>query len=115
VYDLVRGDNHLYLVSELIEGRTLERLTELKKTLPPCSALLVADALLAALEAAHKSGLIHGSITPRAIMVLPNGGVMLDGFGLGFALGATESSEPTPQSDLYAVATLLHRLLTGAD
>jgi anti-anti-sigma regulatory factor len=63
------ADGAAFLVEELLDGPSLE-------------AQLGALELTAALEAAHRHGVVHGNVTPRDIF-LTRDGMKLAGFGLG--------------------------------
>ncbi|MGI8847395.1 MAG: serine/threonine protein kinase [Candidatus Dormibacteria bacterium] len=126
VYDLVRGDDRMYLVTELVRGRSLEafRAGEL---LPPATALVIIDSVLAALEGAHAVQIDHGDVCAENVVITSGGEVKLDEFALAWALAADPrtvgwpqvmppeglSDGPTPAADVYATAALARLLLTG--
>lgn len=83
--------------------------------------------LLGALAAAHRSEVVHGALSPETVWVSPPGSTkpQVLVLGLGFArvpwipgseFQAAEQAEgdpPTPASDVYSAAALVHLLLTG--
>ncbi len=74
------GETH-FIATEFIEGVTLrERLT--CGPLDLREALTITAQVAAALEAAHKTGIIHRDIKPENIMVRPDGLVKVLDFGL---------------------------------
>ena len=88
------------LVLELVEGPTLaERLTA--GPLPIDEALMVAEQIAAALEAAHQQGLVHRDLKPGNIKVRDDGTVKVLDFGL-----AKIANDPTP-STVTAVGAIV--------
>jgi chromosome segregation ATPase len=65
---------------------------------------LVADAA-AALDAAHRTGLVHGRLTAESFVISPDGFLKVTGFGEPpwLVSGAAPASEPTPAADLRAL------------
>jgi non-specific serine/threonine protein kinase len=75
------GEGTMFLVLELVEGRSLaDRLEE--GPLPPPEALAVAAQIAEALEAAHERGVIHRDLKPANVMLGPRGRVKVLDFGL---------------------------------
>jgi serine/threonine-protein kinase len=125
VHDVVRIDGRLYIVTELVRGRTLATMLGAEPSLPLPSALLVTDSVLAALEVAHTAGVVHGDVCPDCVGVEREGAVRLSGLGLAAALAADrrmdgwpavappEGGAPGVAADLYACGALLRELVTG--
>lgn len=101
------------------EGRTLHEL--LAQGVRPDRAQLIdwGCQILDVLGEAHAEGLLHRHVGEDSVMITPEGQVVLTGFGLTqlvfhplTALSPEQlAGEPlTPQSDLYAVGSLLRRL-----
>src|SRR5260370_1970075 len=79
-YDIAEKQDPLVLVMEFIEGESLARRLE-RGSLPAQEAGQSALALLSALEAFHKIGVVHRDLKPSNI-VLSNGGTKLLDFGI---------------------------------
>ena len=133
VYDVGQdGDTH-YIVMEYINGESLKSYINRTSPLPIGKAISVAAQILAGLEYAHRSGLIHRDIKPQNVLITPDGAVKVTDFGIaksvsdlglteaGLALGTAHYFSPeqakgervVPQSDIYAVGVTLYEMLTG--
>lgn len=133
VYDVGQdGDVH-YIVMEYINGESLKSYINRSAPLPIGKAISVAVQILAGLEYAHRSGLVHRDIKPQNVLITPDGTVKVTDFGIaksvsdlglteaGQALGTAHYFSPeqakgervVPQSDLYAVGVTLYEMLTG--
>lgn len=127
-------DGQLYLDMRLIEGRTLSAiLADPESTLSPETTVSIIEQIAAALDAAHREGLIHRDIKPSNILVTDQNFAYLIDFGLartagehglttaGSTLGTLaymaperlEGGQADPRSDVYALACVLYECLTG--
>ena len=127
-------EGQLYLDMRLIEGRTLSAILADPQTHPsPTFAVSVVEQIAAALDAAHRHGLIHRDIKPSNILVTDHDFAYLIDFGLartagehglttaGATLGTLaymsperfEGGQADPRSDVYALACVLYECLTG--
>lgn len=140
VLDFGEADGVLYMVLELVRGRTLEALrVETGGPLPVPRAFPIVDQILAALEACHAEDIAHRDMKPSNVMVSTEHGVdrvkVID-FGLARAtartldkLTATGTVQGTPHymapeqcrgeevgapADIYATGVLLYEMLAGA-
>jgi serine/threonine-protein kinase len=136
-FDCTPDGTH-FLVLELLEGRTLERVLahEVALTLEQVAAIV--EQVASALEAAHGAGVIHRDLKPENIMLCREGGrevaKVLD-FGLSKLLGATtvltqtavifgtpqymspeqalEASAVDERSDIFSLGAIVYHMLSG--
>src|SRR5580704_5504658 len=137
--DDVAEDGSLFLVTELLDGETLEdRRIRLGGQMSEDDVLAVTDQLLDVLIAAHANGVVHRDLKPENVFTTRTGVVKVLDFGiarlreLSTASTATKSgaSMGTPafmppeqarglweevdgRSDLWAVGATMFNLLTG--
>lgn len=119
LYEVTEQEGSLLVAFESVEGRTLHEL--LAQGARPDRAQLIdwGCQILEILAEAHSEGLLHRHVGEDSVLVTPDGQVVLTGFGLTqlvfdpLTAQAPEqlAGEPlSPQSDLYAVGSLLRRL-----
>jgi len=136
VYEAGEADGTLYLAMRYVEGTDLRALAEADDGLDPARAVRIVRQVAAALDAAHKRGLIHRDVKPPNVLVAGDGGehAYLTDFGLSkqaAAVGMTRTGHfvGTPdfvapeqirgegldaRADVYALGCLLYHALTGA-
>jgi serine/threonine protein kinase/predicted Zn-dependent protease len=81
IYEVVEDGDSIFLVMELVEGRTLRSLLS-DGPLEPKRIVELGTQLTEALEAAHSRGVVHGDIKPDNIVVQPDGRAKLLDFGV---------------------------------
>ncbi|MFC4059808.1 Stk1 family PASTA domain-containing Ser/Thr kinase [Planomonospora corallina] len=133
VFDQGADGDNVYLSMEYVPGRTLRDVLRDRGRLPGREALEVMIPVLAALGAAHQSGLIHRDVKPENVLLADDGRVKVVDFGLARAIEATNqtrtglmigtiaymspeqvtSGAADARSDVYAAGIMLFELLTG--
>ncbi len=132
IYDWGEVDGTYYIVMEYLEGETLKDLIRRQGRLSGNDAVHIALQLLAAIEFAHRAGIVHRDIKPQNVMLDRDGNVKVMDFGIaragdsgmteaGSILGtaqylAPEQARGLPvdeRSDLYSVGIVLYEMLTG--
>lgn len=81
VYDVGSVDSNAYLVTELVEGKTLRDLL-LPGPLPIKKLLDLAAQIVEGLASAHEAGIVHRDLKPANIMVSKDGFAKILDFGL---------------------------------
>jgi len=137
VYSLNSDRQGVYLVTEFLEGRTLEAvLRENGAGLPLIEARRVAADMCAALAYAHDLDVVHGDLQPANVFVMLSGRAKLLHFGLvraaatrngrfdprrcgsqTIAYAASEMLQggaPDPRDDVYSLACIIYTMLSGA-
>lgn len=135
IYDLGRGD-HVYFAMELVSGGPITQLGPLEPDLEPFVKFITAAVSVAeALAYVHHQGMVHRDLTPRNILMTPQGQPKVMDFGLvqlteasreltrtGFTLGTPQYMAPEQakgdatgaHTDLYSLGAVLYRTVTGA-
>src|SRR5262249_53692545 len=97
VFDAAVDGDTPYIVSELIDGRTLR--DELRGGALPLKRLLdVATQIAHGLAAAHDAGIVHRDLKPENVMVTRSGRVKIVDFGLAWP-GGFRAGDPVPALD----------------
>ena len=106
VYGVELSDAGPALVMELVDGRSLDRLTA-GQPMPVADAIAIARQIAAALEAAHERAIVHRDLKPANVMVSGTGAVKVLDFGLAKAVGPenTAGSDVANSPTLTAAAT----------
>lgn len=133
--DTAQPQRVVFLVMELVEGRTLRDLIrERQGRFTPAEAVSIMEPVLSALSAAHRAGLVHRDVKPENILLSNAGLVKVADFGLaraadsdlastrtGLVMGTVAYCAPEQithgrtdqRSDVYSAGVVLFELLTG--
>lgn len=134
VYDWGSAGQTYFMVMELIEGRTVREALVEAGALAPVQAADVMIQTLAALDHAHREGIVHRDIKPENLLVTSDGTVKVADFGLARAYAESRVTQAPgtvtgtvaylapeqitgkpadPRTDLYALGVVGFELLTG--
>ncbi|MGH2705762.1 MAG: Stk1 family PASTA domain-containing Ser/Thr kinase [Actinomycetota bacterium] len=134
IYDWGSDDGTYYIVMEYVQGRSLRDIIEAEGPLPPEQAADIAADVCAALDFAHRHGIVHRDVKPANIMITPSGQTKVTDFGIarqsldpgqtvtqtGTVIGTAsylspEQAQGMPvdaRSDVYSVGVVLYEMLT---
>jgi TolB-like protein len=137
IFGLEEGDGLTGLVLELVPGLTLQEHLAGRGRLPVDEAVAIARQIAAALEAAHRQGIVHRDLKTANIKITPDGLVKVLDFGLarieatsemaatvtgtGMILGTPAYMSPEQargqatdrRTDVWAFGVVLFEMLTG--
>ncbi|WP_436970993.1 protein kinase domain-containing protein [Micromonospora coxensis] len=134
LYDVVRVDEHPWIVMEYVPSRTLQAVLDSSGPVDPVRAAGIGRALLAALRAAHAAGVLHRDVKPQNVLMAHDGRIMLTDFGLatfdggdglttrpGLVLGSPQFVAPeraaegvsSVEADLWSLGATLHAAVEG--
>ncbi|MFE7747163.1 protein kinase [Nocardia sp. NPDC057455] len=126
-------DGRLYIDMEFVEGADLAGKLVAAGPMSPAVAVGVIGHVAAALDVAHRAGLVHRDVKPSNIVVHPSGFTYLIDFGIAHGLGQTAvtttgmaigtlaymaperfSGKVDGRADVYSLACVLYECLTGS-
>ncbi|MFE2522257.1 protein kinase [Streptomyces mirabilis] len=128
VYDVAMEEGRPWIVMELVRGQSLADLLKTEGRLSPQRAASIGLEVLAALHAAHETGVLHRDVKPANVLIAKDGRVVLTDFGIamiegdsaltmtGEVVGSPEFLAPEralgqrsgPASDLWSLGVLLY-------
>ena len=138
IYDVFEENGTAYYVMECIEGQSLSEMVEARVVIPQAEAIDYITAVGDALMYIHARHINHLDVKPNNIMRCNDGRIVLLDFGVSkqydavtdkgtstTPVGISHGYSPlehyrrdgvqtfSPQSDVYALAATLYKLLTG--
>jgi serine/threonine protein kinase len=133
IYDVAEEGDLAYIAMEFVNGPTLDRLMSLEQPLEPATLFRILRETAAALDFAHKKGIVHRDIKPANIMIHEDGTVKITDFGVakisasqlatqaGVVLGTPSYMSPEQalgkpvdgRSDQFSLAVIAYEMLVG--
>jgi hypothetical protein len=130
VIDFIEAGGQAYVVSVYVEGQSLRDVIG-SAAIAPAEALALLRGSLLGLAAVNSAGLLHRSVRPENVILLPDGQVKLTGFDQPAYAGAAAASgsgvspyayiapeqvvgaTADPRTDVYLAGLLGYELLAG--
>jgi tRNA A-37 threonylcarbamoyl transferase component Bud32 len=132
IYDVGREKDMTYIVMQLIEGKSLQKVISSGEKISTQELIQLMDQLCKALDYAHDNGIIHRDIKPANILLDKQGKPFIVDFGVarletstlteaGTTLGTPSYMSPEQvmgkkvdrRSDIFSLGSILYELLTG--
>lgn len=133
IFDVVEEDGQPWIVMERIPGRSLSQLIREHGRLHPARVIQIAQQVLAALTAAHASGVLHRDVKPSNVLIRPDGTAVLTDFGIaavdgdqvvtdaGLVVGSADylaperasGGEATAATDMWSLGCLIYTAAEG--
>ncbi len=138
MFDYFTEGSFHYIVLELVDGMSLDKLLRKAQKLSWPTALLIVRDACKALKFAHSKGVIHRDIKPGNILISNKGEIKLADFGIasaekentqeeditqaGITLGTPaymppeqfeDSKSVDARADIYAMGVMLYEMVTG--
>ena len=133
IYDAIDEGDHIWLVMEYVEGRTLAQIIAEDGPVPPERVAQIGAQVADGLAAAHERGTIHRDIKPSNILIGPEGRAKISDFGISRTVGEAtltqtgmlsgtptylspeiaRGQDPSPASDVWALGASLFAAVEG--
>lgn len=131
IYDVLRDGDRIYAVQEYVEGETISEYIERVGVMPVAFVKEIVNDLCDALDALHRSNIVHRDISANNIIINSNEVKLID-FGISRTVKANKArdtqilgtqgyaapeqfgfGQTTPRSDIYSVGVLMNYMLTA--
>ncbi len=133
IYDMDEVDGLAYITMEFVDGETLDEILSRPKLIAKDRLTEVIRQAAAALDYAHRKGVIHRDVKPANIMIDATGAVKITDFGIakitqlegqtltGVLVGTPNYMSPEQvqghdidgRSDQFSLAVIAYEMLTG--
>ncbi len=134
IYDVQSGDEQPWIVMEYVHSRSLLEVIQKQGALPVEQVAGIGLAVLSALDAANRVGVLHRDVKPSNVLIADDGRVVLTDFGsamidesdgaitrTGVILGSPQYIAPervdtgvsTPEADLWSLGATLYAAVEG--
>ncbi len=132
IYDIAEQDGLAYIFMEFVNGPPLEKMLKVERTPDKETLLSIFRQTAAALDYAHKKGIVHRDIKPANIMIHEDGTAKITDFGVakimsqqmtqaGTMMGTPSYMSPeqvqgiaiTGRADQFSLAVIAYEVLTG--
>lgn len=136
IFEAGDQSGHLFIVMELVEGKSLQQRLNDDGVMPPLEAASLLVKLAYAMQEVHDRHIVHRDLKPDNILLTQSGEPKVSDFGLarplehaagqtlaGWFVGTPEyaspeiagmsGSPPTPAVDIYGLGAILYATLTG--
>src|ERR1700730_8244019 len=132
IYDIAEQDGMAFIFMEFVNGPPLEKMLKVDQTPDKETLLSIFRQTAAALDYAHKKGIVHRDIKPANIMIHEDGTAKITDFGVakimsqqmtlaGTMMGTPSYMSPeqvqsttiTGGADQFSLAVIVYEALTG--